>query len=443
MRYRISFPEVRQNIAIAIPVAISQLGHMTVAIADTVMAGRLGALPLASATLAMSVFIPFLMIAVGMSYGITPIVAQSSGEGSNTHIAQVLKTGLVLNIVVDVLLFVLLMVVAQLLPYMNPDPAIVAMAKPFFIIQAVSLLPLMFFLILKQFCEGLAITRQATIITVVANVINIGLIYMFIHGTWGLPILGFDGIAYATLIARVFMMVSMIAFFFGQKDFKIYRSLYSKVRVSSAQFWSLMKSSMPIGLQLMLESGAFGFAAILAGWIGASEIAAHQISLNIAAVTYMAATGIAAATTVRIGNEWGKKDMTTLRNAWAAAFIIVFTYEVLSIFFFVLFRYQLPLFYIQDPDIVMLSASLLLITALFQMSDGIQVVAMGALRGIGDVKIPTIVAVFSYWVIGLPAGYVLAFNLKMGVQGIWYGLLIGLSISAVMLTVRFHNKVRK
>ncbi len=442
MRYKISFSEVKQNIAIAIPVAISQLGHMTVAIADTVMAGRLGALPLAAATLAMSVFIPFLMIAIGMSYGITPLVAQSDGEGSSKHISEILKTSLVLNLGVDILLFVLLLIIAQLLPMMNPDSSIVALAKPFFIIQAISLLPLMFFLILKQFCEGLAITKQATIITIVANVINIGLIYLFIYGTWGFPKLGFNGIAYATLIARIFMMVAMGGFFLAYKDFGIYRSLYRQVSISKTKLNELFKTSMPIGLQLMLESGAFGFAAILAGWIGANEIAAHQISLNIAAVTYMAATGIASATTVRVGNEWGRKDMSAMRNAAAAAFVIILVYEIISCLFFVVFKNQLPLLYIKETNIVMLSASLLLITALFQLSDGIQVVAMGALRGIGDVRIPTIVAVFSYWIIGLPAGYLLGFNLKMGVQGIWYGLLIGLSISAVMLTVRLRNKVK-
>lgn len=442
MKYHISLSEARKNIAIAIPVAISQLGHMTVAVADTLMAGRLGAMPLAAATLAMSVFIPFFMIAIGMSYGLTPSVAQHDGEGNKVEIAKVLKNGLWLNIIIDVLLVLILLGIAQLFPYLNPDKELVAMAKPFFIIQVLSLLPVMFFLILKQFCEGLAITRQATVITIIANVINIALIYVFIHGTFGVPQLGFNGIAYATLIARTFMMVSMGLFFLLHKGFQPYRTLYKSIKIKSSEMITLLKNSMPIGLQLLLESGAFGFAAILAGWIGANEIAAHQISLNIAAITYMVATGIASATTVRTGNEWGKKDMTALRTASWTALVIIMVYEVICCLFFVVVKDYLPLAYIQDSAIVSLSASLLLITALFQMSDGIQVVAMGALRGIGDVQTPTIVAVISYWIIGLPAGYVLAFYTGMGVQGIWYGLLIGLTASAILLTVRLKRKLQ-
>ncbi|TAH26613.1 MAG: MATE family efflux transporter [Cytophagales bacterium] len=435
-----SLQEVKQNIAIAIPVAISQLGHMAVAVADTIMAGNLGALPLAAATLAISIFIPFMMISVGMSYGITPMVAIADGENNLPEIVKILKNGFWLNMIMNFLLFIILLLLVQLLPIINPNPEIVALAKPFFILQSLSLIPLSVFLIIKQFLEGLAITRVATMITIIANVINIGLIIVFTQGFFQLPNLGLTGIAYATVIARLFMLIAIVFYFMVRPDFKVYRKHFQIIKIEFKFIIHLFKNSIPIGLQLMLESGAFGFAAIMAGWIGAKEIAAHQISLNIAAITYMAATGIAAATTVRVGHEWGKKNYTMIRTAAFTALLVVFIYELISCLSFILFKDLLPLVYIREKIIVELSASLLMITALFQVSDGLQVVAMGALRGIEDIRIPTIVAVIAYWLLGLPLGYFLAFKLHLGVQGIWYGLLAGLSISAVLLCLRVHKK---
>lgn len=444
MQKYITFSEVKKNLAIAIPVSISQLGHMVVAVVDTLMAGRLGGLPLASATLAMSIVIPFMMICIGMTYGLTPLVARNYGNNNDTRgNTLLLKNAFVLNMLVGVLLVGLLLLMTNYLGYVNPNKELVALAKPFFVIQTLSLIPLVFFQVIKQFCEGFSITKQATIITVIANIINIALIFLFIDSEMGNSTKGFMGIAYSTLIARVFMMVAIFVFFITKKEFGIYKKLYGEVKIRFLVLKNLLKDSLPIGLQLMLESGAFGFAAILAGWIGANEIAAHQISLNIAAVTYMIATGISSSTTVRVGFEMGKKDFSKVLTATYSAMTIILVYEVVACAFFVTFREQLPYFYISDSVIVAMASSLLLITALFQLSDGVQVVAMGALRGLGDIRTPTLIAVVSYWLLGLPIGYLLAFKFGFGVYGVWYGLLAGLTISAILLIVRLANKFKK
>lgn len=198
--------------------------------------------------------------------------------------------------------------------------------------------------------------------------------------------------------------------------------------------------SLPVGFQLSFESGAFGFAAIMVGWVGASEIAAHQVALNMAAVTYMAATGIASAATVRVGNEFGKKDYIAVRRAGVTAFTIVLMFMGTCALGFMLFRDVLPSLYVQDKHIEETAVALLLISAFFQLSDGVQVVGLGCLRGIGDIRIPTCIALVAYWVIGLPVGYYFAFNLNQGVEGIWYGLFLGLSVAAILLLERFNRK---
>jgi MATE family multidrug resistance protein len=433
----------KENLKIAFPVAFSQLGHIAVGVADTIMVGTLGGGPLASVTIAFSVFIPFMMFGLGISYGISPLIAKADGENNPEEIRRILKHSIILNFIAGSLLFVLLFFSSSLLRKLHQPPHVIENAISFFEILSFTMIPLMIFQTFKQFAEGLAITRQAMFISVSANIINIILNYMLIYGKFGFPAFGANGAGYATLAARIFMALSMFLFVFYNKRFTLYWKNLSKVIYSGQVYRRLLQMSIPVGVQLSLEAGAFGFAALMIGWLGATELAAHHIALNMAAISYMAATGIAAAATVRVGNEFGKKEYINLRAAGFSAFNIVIVFMGVCALFFILFRYSLPHLYISDYKIEDLAASLLLITAFFQLSDGIQAVGLGALRGIGDVKIPTAIALISYWLVGLPVGYVLAFTFHFRTEGMWYGLLIGLTLAAVMLTIRFYIKSKE
>ena len=432
--------EYKSNLKIAYPVALSQLGHIAVGIADSVMVGALGGEPLASVTIAFSVMIPFMMLGIGISYGISPLIAKADGESNPREVASVFKNSLLLNMGAGILIALLLYVSSPLLRNLNQPEQVVEMAIPFFELLAISMVPLMFFQTYRQFAEGLAITRQAMYISISGNLLNILLNYLLIPGRFGFPALGVEGAGYATLISRIYMGLAMFAFIMYSPRFKKYRNL-DQVVYSLKKVGRLFKMSIPVGIQLGLESGAFGFAAIMIGWLGvADEIAAHHIALNMAAVSYMAATGIAAAGSVRVGNEFGKGDYTKLRIAGLSAFHIVILFMGACAITFVLLRDYLPHLYIQDVKIESLTSSLLLICAFFQLSDGIQVVGLGALRGIGDVKIPTAIALISYWLIGIPIGYVFAFAYGLGTEGVWYGLFLGLLVAACALFIRFHIK---
>jgi MATE family multidrug resistance protein len=301
----------------------------------------------------------------------------------------------------------------------------------------------MIFQTFKQMAEGLSQTRQAMYITIFANLVNVFLNWVLIWGIWGFPELGLNGAGWATLISRVLMAIMMGAYILGSPRYKMYHFRLSLPNASFPMISRILKIGIPTGFQFIFEVSAFSTAAIMMGWIGVNALAGHQIALNLASISYMMATGLATAGMIRVSNQIGKGDMIAMRKAGMVVFgmVVAFMFACGVIFFS--FRFFLPTLYIDDPEVIALSASLLIIAGLFQLSDGVQVVALGVLRGLEDVKVPTIVTLLAYWVLGLPLGYVLAFEFGLAEKGIWYGLLIGLSITAVMLFYRFHQLSKK
>ncbi|MEM7107591.1 MAG: MATE family efflux transporter [Bacteroidota bacterium] len=433
---------MKKNLLLAYPVMISQVGHMMVNVADSIMVGKLGALPLAGASLANVIFHLLMTFGIGISYAITPLVATANGEGNHDRVAQILKNGFLLNTVTSMLLFMLVFAGSPILFYLDQPEDVVTAAVPYLNIVTLSLIPLMLFQTFRQFAEGLAQTKQAMFIVIATNVINIGLNYFLIYGKAGFPALGLNGAGWASFISRVILAVWMMSYIYLSSRFSKYRDGFSLKYYSKALIKRLAEIGLPAGFQFIFEVGAFGFAVIMMGWISTEALAAHQIAVNLAAVSYMAASGLSAAATIRIGNQLGRKDILTLRAAAFTLYGMVIAFMLLSAFVFVLGRYFLPSLYINNPEVIHIASSLVVIAGFFQLSDGIQVVSLGALRGLQDVKIPSAMTFMAYWVIALPMGYWLAFKLNLGAEGIWYGLLIGLTLVAVVMTIRF-NKLTK
>ncbi|WP_018344307.1 MATE family efflux transporter [Cytophaga aurantiaca] len=431
---------IKETLVLAGPVALSQLGHISVGVVDTLMAGQIDKDALAAATVALSAFYPIFMLYMGFSYGFTPLISQADGEGDELKIARILKHALVLNIVVGLFLTAILCSCIYAIPYLKQPAHIVQPAIEFFAIIALSLVPVIIFQVFKQFIEGLGNTRQAMVVSILGNVVNIILILVLVYGWYGLPKLGLNGIAYATLIARVFMAVTMLLFFLFNKDYAHYRSAYKQIKIEWEQLVEVFKKSYPVGLQMSFEAGAFSLAAIFVGTFGTAQISAHQIALNLASVTYMIATGIAAAATVRVGFEYGRKEKTELQLAGRTAIILAVAFMSTTAVMFALLHKVLPSFYTGDLEVIHIAGLLLWMVAFFQLSDGVQVVSMGSLRGMGDVVIPSSVAFTAYWVLGLPLGWFLAFVVGWEVYGIWVGLTVGLVFASIVLLVRFLRK---
>ncbi len=425
---------LRKNIVLSLPVIIGQLGHIMVGVSDSIMVGRIGVIPLAAATFAGTIYHVLMLFGIGVSYAITPKVAATDVR-DKTRLLQFLQNGFFMNLGLGLILFALGYFASNFLDYFGQEAPVAEAAGPYLIIMCGSLIPLMIFQTFRQYAEGLSDTFSPMAVSVFANLLNVFFNYLLIYGKLGAPALGLNGAGLATLLARIIMFSVMI--WWVRKKIKGFKWYFKWLGIKE-----LLRIGLPSGLQYVFEVGAFATAGIMVGWIGAEALAAHNIALNLSAISYMAATGLAAASTIRIGNQMGLKDKQNLRIAGFSSFGLVTVFMAFCGLTFIALRNVLPALYIDDEIVQTTAATLLIIAAAFQISDGVQAVGLGVLRGLTDVKVPTIVTFIAYWLIAIPTGYFLAFDGQFGVQGIWYGLSIGLTISGVLHIWRF-NKLSK
>lgn len=429
----------RDNFHLAYPVVISQLGHTLVALSDSIIIGHTGKVPLAAVSLGNSIFSVFMVTGIGMSYGLTPLIAQENGRGNKQHCGHLLAHSLVINLLTGILLFGLILLVGHNLEAMDQQPDVAQQAKIFLQYLALSFIPLMVFLSFKQFAEGLGFTRQAMNISIIGNGLNILLGITLVYGLFGLPKMGVAGVGIATFTDRLLMGVTMCWYVLRSPRFKEYLHSFSFRKMKAATMKKIAGLGTPVALQYIFEVSAFSGAAIMVGWIGAAELAAHQIAISLAAMTYMMASGISAAAGIRSGNNFGRGSFTALRQSAIASYHMVLVLMSIAALVFMLGNRLLPAMYINDPAVIGIASGLLLIAAFFQLFDGTQVVGLGILRGLGDVKVPTIITLLAYWGLGLPVGYWLGVKMGYGVEGIWWGLSLGLLGASVLLFFRFQS----
>jgi len=421
---------------------LSQLGHVLVGVCDSVMVGQLGKLPLDAVGMGVSTTTLLLVLGLGISMGSVPRVAAANGSGDEEFLGRLLVGTVWMNTLVGVVLLGLSQLLPLLLPHLGQAPEVVELATPWVRVVGLSLLPLMVFQGFREWAEGLGLTKQAMQLSIAGNVVNALLCYAFIFGHFGVPAMGLMGAAWATLLSRIGMAVLMAQFVLRSEQLRSRRPANAAqwLRPGLAELRGQLALGLPIGVQMMLEVGAFSVSYLMIGWIGVTPQAAHQIAINVASVTYMAATGIAAAATIRVGNLRGSGDLPEARQAGFAAYWLTFGFMIAMGLLLLAMRHVIPPLYNNDPLVLAQAATLLTIAAAFQVSDGLQVVGLGALRGLEDVKVPSVVALLAYWAIALPLGYYLGFGLHLGAVGVWLGLLTGLSIVAVVLLLRFRRE---
>ncbi len=421
---------LRRNVKLATPVMVGQLGHIMVSVADTAMVGQVGVIPLAAATFAGTFFAVFLLFGIGVSYAITPLVAAADPK-DQPQLLKYLQNGLLVNAILGVVMVLLSFAILPFLGYFGQEPPVASAAGGYLFIVCMSLFPVMIFQTFRQFAEGLSDTFNPMVVSIVSNVLNVLLNYLLIFGKFGFPEMGLNGAALATLISRIVMAIMMI--WMSRKQWVGFAWHFERPVIRR-----LVKLGIPSGMQYIFEVGAFATAAIMVGWLGAEELAAHQIALNLAAISYMAATGIAAASQIRVANQKGLNDILTLRQAGYSCFLLSIAFMGCCGLVMIVFNYELPSLYIGDESVRQLAASLLFIAAGFQISDGCQAVGLGVLRGLTDVRIPTYVTFFAFFILAIPGGYLLGFTFGLGVHGIWYALLIGLTVAAILHVWRFQ-----
>lgn len=427
----------------AVPVIFSQIGQVTVNLVDNIMVGHLGTTELAAASFAINIFHVGMLFGLGITLGITPLVGQSLNSPNPNNTGSWFRNGVLVNFIASLLLCAAMSSVVLFMNRMGQSDEVVQMAIPYYLIQVSSLIPLMLFFSFKQFFEGIGNTKIAMVITIAANLLNIGLNYILIYGKMGFPSLGLNGAGYATLVSRLIMPVIFMVVMMKRPKFRVYLTEAIHACFEKLKIKRLVSIGMSIGMQMVIEILAFSIGAIMLGWISKEALAGHQVAISMAGMTYMISFGLASGTTIRVSHAFGEHNLKEVKHAVYASLHLVIAFMALMGILFVLLRNQVPLLFTTDPAVIKIAAGLLVVGAFFQVFDGIQVVLLGALRGIADVRIPMLMAFFSYIVVSLPVSYLLAFTFNFGYSGVWIGFVFGLSTAAVLFGLRLRNQIRK
>lgn len=434
----------QESLKLAVPVMLTQLGQVSVHLFDNIIVGNLlGANALAAVSLGNAIFFSLFVFGLGVSFAIPPLVSEAHSQKNHEQINAVFRHGFVLNMLVGIILMLLLFAFIPLLYHLHQPKEIIPDTQNFLFIMGFSILPFMGFQTLREVSEGLGYTIGVTVATIIANIINVILNYIFIKGMFGIPPMGVKGSALATLIARFSMMILLFLVMYNHATTKRYLQDF-KLKIEflkKTMFNKMLKLGLPTALQMFFEVTAFAAAAFICGLVSARDIASHQIALSMASFTFNLCIGFSVASTVMVGRKFGEKNFLELRKIGINNIKIVFLMMFACGVIFVLGRHILPTFFTkkEDIEVIGLASKLLIIAALFQLSDGIQVTSLGILRGLQDVKIPSYITFIAYWVITIPLGYFLTVNRNMGAFGMWIALGLGLTVSAVLLVYRFLN----
>lgn len=444
--------EFRYNLSLSFPVILGLLGHTIVQLVDNIMVGQLGTTELAAVSLGNSFVFIAMSLGIGFSTALTPLVAKADGEKDRTMAQRVLSHGVVLCTILGVSLFLLVFNARKLMYHMGQPPEVVSLAFPYLKWVAASLIPLIIFQAYKQFTDGLSRTRPAMYATVFSNLVNISLNYLLIFGYGGFPAMGVEGAAIGTMIARSTAVVFILFYIQFHAMFEGYSLKIGWKNLRLGLFKKILSLGLPSALQMFFEVAFFTMAIWMSGILGKNAQAANQIALNLSAMTFMFAMGLGVVAMIRVGNQLGMKAYTDLRRIAISLFLLIGLFDVVFCAIYLNFNEYLPWIYLEyhgdntpadTLEVVAIAASLLLVSGFFQITDGLQAVILGALRGIQDVNVPTALTFISYMVVGLPVSYYLGLHTELKAMGIWIGLLTGLSCSALLLFLRFNQQTKK
>ncbi len=436
--------DLADTIRLSIPIIIAQLGVILMGVTDNLFVGRLlGAVSLGAAGLANSLSFLVLSIGIGSLSVVAAQVSQANARGDVGTVNQFFRAGLQVAVLLGLITCFVSVVLALNFGWFGQSPAVTRLSRDFMLILTLSILPLLAFIAARQLGDGLRFPRVAMAITLVALALNAGFNYVLILGVGPFPAMGLMGSATATLLSRLFMAGAVLVYTYRADIFKPYfQAAFAKLPTRQYVL-DILRLGLPGGLTFMFEIALFSLAAIMIGWLGENELAAHQIAINLASTTYMAATGISTTAAIRVGAAIGRQNQTEAQRAGVAAFMLVTAVmAVFALVFFTANHWLVELYIRDNTDVANMAASLVIMGGFFQLSDGVQVVAIGSLRGLSDVNVPTWITLFSYWVVAIPLSYLLGFTAHLGVIGVWIGLLAGLTVAAILLTIRFFRLVK-
>jgi len=435
--------DISETFKLSLPIIFGRLGAVLMGVTDNIMVGKISYTALAASGIASSIFILVAIIPIGTLIVGSPMISAANSRNDKADAVNILKSCIQAALLISLFFVVVLLVFAFNFSWFQQPKEVEELAVPFFILLIGSIVPLMFFIAVEQFSDGLGHTKISMFFNTSALLLNIFINWLFIYGNWGMPRLELLGAGIGTLTARIYMAVGIwltVKYSQSFKDFNLNLNLFT---IHAASFGRVMRQGLPSGLQFFFEVSAFSVAAVLIGWFGAVPLAAHQVALSLCSITYMISTGFASGGSIRVGFAYGTKDKMAVLRAGKSTMVLVAALMSVSCIGFMVFNTFLVKIYNDDPQVVQLAAGLLIIGGIFQLGDGIQVAAIRSLLGIEDIKVPTLFTLFAYWIFGLPLGCLLAFTFNLGVYGIWIGLSAGLWTAAILLTYRFLNKANR
>ena len=428
------------------------LGHTLISIVDNIMVGNLGSTELAAVSLGGSFVFIGMSLGIGFSTAITPLVSMADAEKDDKKIRSVFHHGLLSCVILGVFVFILIVLAKPIMYIMHQPKEVIDLASPYIDWVAFSLIPVIIFQGYKQFADGLSRTKYSMYAIFMANIIHIIINYVLIYGVWIFPKLGIIGAALGTVISRILMVVFMHYIMKNNAQLNPYFKNFSFREIKKTMLKKIASLGIPSAMQMLFEVALFTAAIWLCGSIGKTSQAANQIALTLATTTFMFAMGLSVAATIRVGNNKGLMDFKNLIIVARSVFLLAIILETFFGLLFVILHNFLPHLFlnmenvnqaIENKEVIIIASKLLLVAAVFQISDGIQVVVLGALRGLQDVKVPMYITFVAYWVVGFPISFFLGKYTELKSVGVWIGLLAGLSTAALFLYLRFHKLTKQ
>ena len=431
------------TIKIGVPIVLGQLGIVVVGLVDNIMVGHFSTSDLAAASFVNSVFNIPILFGMGFSYGLTPLVGQFFGRGDKFRVGGLLRNSLLANFMIGLFLSVAMGIMYLNVHRMGQPEELLPLIRPYFLLQLTSLVFVMMFNSFKQFADGITDTKTSMWIMLSANLLNIIGNSLLIYGVWGLPALGLTGAGISTLASRIFMFVAFAILFFRKQSYRRYLVGYHRTTYNTGDLKVLNRMGMMVGLQMGMETALFSISGVMIGWLGTVPLAAHQVVASISTLGFMLYYGVGSAVSIRVSNFFGRGDIAGVRRATLAGAHLLGLLAILVSVFFLLVREHIGWLYTSSEEVVNLVAVLMVILVFYQFGDSLQIIFANALRGVADVTSMAVISFIGYFVIALPVSCICGFVLDWGIEGIWVGYPVGLTLTGGMMCWRFYHFLRK
>lgn len=433
----------KDTVRLGIPIVLGQLGIVAVGIFDNIMIGRYGTPDLAAASFVNSVFNIPILFGLGFSYGLTPLVGQFFGRGEKLSVGGLLKNSLLANAIIAVILMLVMSLFYFRVDRMGQPEELLPLIRPYFLLQLSSLLFVMLFNSFKQFADGITDTATPMWIMLSANVLNIIGNSILIYGYFGIPALGLTGAGISTLVSRIYMCGVFAILFFRKPKFRRYLVGFKRISLNRSDLLLLNRMGIMVGLQMGMETALFSITGVMIGWLGTIALAAHQVVVSISTLGFMIYYGVGAAVSVRVSNFYGRRDIGNVKEASRAGLHLIMVLALIISLFFLISRRYLGFVFTSSEEVAQWVSSLMIILLFYQFGDALQITYANSLRGIGDVNSMALISFIGYFLIALPFSYFLGIKAGYGIFGIWWGYPVGLTLTGLMLMIRYHYVLKR